>query len=398
MSHETANQGIHKSAPLDIDLDTRIAALGFNMATGLQWKPHTRNIIFYCLLVTIPMIASSLAILALIFANLTKESCPSEELCQLLDLVNTTSTSHYYVDYPAARLAFISSCSSTISFALVGFLMAMYAYTNSASLLRASESADQQSLPSPHQMSVLLRILNAEIMMLWFLAISKLKRVFWNGAREGDGPQRRSRILEATIIVFMVGITARLVSKRHAILRVDLTRHSLLVQAADVYFHIAAESIELVQVQEVLPGLRHYSRGLAPWCLDRPNLGILGQKSFWGCAITAQAAPYNNATSLAPTNASIIQDLKNSNSDQHTILNFTDANRTQYAIVGPPSIDVSSDWKASSFGVSTTCSAIPENACNLSSPITNAKDGQGSPIRYHHRRSMYWNPSLTHAQ
>lgn len=159
-----------------------------------------------------------------------------------------------------------------------------------------------------------------------------------------------------------------------------LTADSLLVQAADVYFHIAAEAVQFIQVQTLPPESHDFSRGIAPWCLDRPNLGAMGQKNFWSCSITIQPALYNNATSLAPTNATTIQDLKNSNSDQHTILNFTDTESIQYAVVAPPSVNPMDDWKASSFAVSTTCSAIPQEACDTFSPITNAKDGQGSPV------------------
>ncbi|KAF2650131.1 hypothetical protein K491DRAFT_149337 [Lophiostoma macrostomum CBS 122681] len=323
---------------------------------------HARNILLQCLLVTTPMLASSIAVLYIVYAHLIEGDCPTAELCPGSELANTTSKGYYYVDFPAARLAFVSSLSSTVSFTLVGFFMTTYAYVNAAALLHASDNADQASLPTPHQMSVLLKVLNAEMMVLYTLATSKLKRIFWN--KNEEPPLRNtSHILDTSIIVLLSGLVA-----------------SLLVQAADTYFHIAADSIELVQFQPFPSATRQFSRGLAPWCLDRPTIGPLGQKNFWGCGITAQAAPYNNATSLAPTNATIIQDMKNSNSDQHQILNFTNAEGVQYAVVAPANVGPSYDWKASSFGVSTTCSAIPEGACSLSDPITNAKDGQGSPI------------------
>lgn len=104
----------------------------------------------------------------------------------------------------------------------------------------------------------------------------------------------------------------------------------------------------------------------------------MGQKNYWGCAITAQ--PAANGTSLAPTNASIISDMKNSVSDLHKTVNFTESNGVQYALVAPANVHASMDWKASSFGVSTTCSAIPESKCNISKPATNAVDRRGSPV------------------
>ncbi|KAL1603833.1 hypothetical protein SLS60_005424 [Paraconiothyrium brasiliense] len=212
-------------------------------------------------------------------------------------------------------------------------------------------------------MSVLLRVLNAEIMVLWDMAFEKMKRVFWKKEREKEGGRRSSSILTTSIMVLLVGIVA-----------------SLLVQVADVYFHVAAESVNLIQVQPLSPTSRPYSRQIAPWCLDRPSNGPLGPKSFWGCAITAQPAPNNDATSLAPTNATTIQDMKNVVSDQHETLNFTHSDGVQYAVIGPANADSHEDYKATSFGVSTTCAAILEGGCDVAPPITNVKDGSGSPV------------------
>lgn len=147
-----------------------------------------------------------------------------------------------------------------------------------------------------------------------------------------------------------------------------------------MYFHVAAEAVSLVQVQSLPATSRQYSREIAPWCRDRPPNGPLGPKAFWGCAITAQKAPNNNGTSTAPTNATTIQDMKNSNSDQHVTLNFTSLDGVQYAVVGPANVDPDEDYKASSFGVSTSCAAIPNKGCDIAPPIMNVKDGSGSPI------------------
>lgn len=157
------------------------------------------------------MLASSVVIIWIVYANLVRTECPNQELCPGPDLINVTSKDTYYVDFPAASLAFISSWSSTFSFALVGYLMAMCAYATAASLLRASEKADQESLPSPHQMSVMLRILNAELMMLWSLAVSKVNQVFWHRVKDDRNVQRARPILVTTIIVLLAGIAARFV-------------------------------------------------------------------------------------------------------------------------------------------------------------------------------------------
>lgn len=159
-----------------------------------------------------------------------------------------------------------------------------------------------------------------------------------------------------------------------------LTNFSLLVQAADVYFHVAAEAVELTQIQEVPAQSRQFSREIAPWCSKRPQNGPLGPKNIWGCAITALPVA-DGGSSLAPTNATIIQDMKNLVSDRHTTINFTNSENIQYAVIGPANADPNEDFQATSFAVSTTCTAIRENECDIAPQTSNARDGSGSPIR-----------------
>ncbi|KAH6633754.1 hypothetical protein C7974DRAFT_471822 [Boeremia exigua] len=323
---------------------------------------HRRKIALCCLAVVTPMLASCSIITWIVFANLVHEHCQAEELCHKLSTTNAPSRSHFYIDFPAARLAFIASGSSTVSFALIGLLMTMHAYTNAATFLRISNRVQPKALLTPHQLSTLLRVLNAEWMALWDLLTSKLKEVFWNGQDDANHSHQSPLILRRGTTILIAGISA-----------------SVLIQVADIYFHVTAIAIELTQVQELSLIAHPYSRGLATWCVDRPVVGDLGQKNYWGCAITARSAAYNT-TSLALTNASIVQDMKNSVSDQHKSLISIDSNGVQYAIIGPAATEPWVDWKASSFGVSTTCSAIPEGKCDVQRPVTEAKDGQGNPV------------------
>lgn len=190
------------------------------MPRTAPWGLHARKIILQSLLVTTPMVASSVIVTWIVYANIVSESCPYEELCPRSSITNTTSKGYYYVDFPAARLAFISSGSSTLSFALIGFLMNMYAYTNAALLLRASEKAEHGALPSPYQMSVLLKILNAEFMMLWDLAFSKVKRVFWKREKDAGSSFQSPPVLESGVMVLMAGIIARCVYRFQGVLKI----------------------------------------------------------------------------------------------------------------------------------------------------------------------------------
>jgi hypothetical protein len=174
------------------------------------WTSHTRKIIVRCLAITTPMIASSLVISWIVYANLVQGKCLSVELCPGTDVLGAASANYFYIDFPAARLALISSASSTLSFTLIGYLMTITAYNTTASLLRASASGVHEELPSPYQLSILLRVLNAELMVLWTLAWSKIKRVFWH--RDETGNARPPHVLRTGVLVFLAAIIAGFVN------------------------------------------------------------------------------------------------------------------------------------------------------------------------------------------
>ena len=77
---------------------------------------ENRNILLLCLLVTVPMVAFTVTVLFLVFGyKIDDMKCAYQELCSKEGLSNGTNTmDNYYVDFPAARLVFISSWSSTV--------------------------------------------------------------------------------------------------------------------------------------------------------------------------------------------------------------------------------------------------------------------------------------------
>jgi len=90
--------------------------------------------------------------------------------------------------------------------------MAFSAYINAAELLGASERGEQDLLPTPHQMSTLLRVLNAELMVLWELATSRIKSVFWRAEKDSSDSttlHQTSPILGTSIMILLFGIVAR---------------------------------------------------------------------------------------------------------------------------------------------------------------------------------------------
>jgi hypothetical protein len=175
------------------------------------WNVGTRRILSICFLVTIPMVAFTTTILWLIFGNMTGAAvCPYPELCPDLHANNGTDPrDNYYVDFPTAPLVFITSWSSSLGFPFVAALMSMYSYITAAQFQRMSElDQTRKRLPTPYQMTSLLRVLNAELMALFDLVTLKLKEVFWDRQSNQD-TREKSPLLRASIIVFVSGIFAR---------------------------------------------------------------------------------------------------------------------------------------------------------------------------------------------
>jgi hypothetical protein len=135
-------------------------------------RVHIRNILIACSLVVLPMVVFTSAFLVFVFANtVNNPGCSFEDLCATSGLLNATSKSSYYVDFSATSLVFISSWSSTVSFALVGVLMTMYGYSIAAKLLGASASEQKYATGlTPYQISLLIRTLGAQMLVLWELS------------------------------------------------------------------------------------------------------------------------------------------------------------------------------------------------------------------------------------
>lgn len=178
-------------------------------------KTHTWNILIGCLLVVIPMVVFTIVILCLVFTNTMKDlTCPYNDICPDSPLVNITSKSFYYIDYPAARLVWISSFSSTVSFALVGVIMGIFAYASAAQLLRASSQQDPQgSLPSPYQTSLLVRVLGSDYLSLWELLRLKRTHAARRKSATDDGEiyLSKSKVIQTSVTVFILCLIARLV-------------------------------------------------------------------------------------------------------------------------------------------------------------------------------------------
>jgi hypothetical protein len=146
-------------------------ALPFTMPS-FNLQAHSRHILLASSVVVVPLVTFTVVILVLVFANLASHlDCPYGEICAQSPFINATKASHYYVDFPVTRLVFVSSLSSTISFALVGALMSTYAYCAAGRLTKASVSPNQNKcLSTSYHTSLLIRLLNADYLSLWELS------------------------------------------------------------------------------------------------------------------------------------------------------------------------------------------------------------------------------------
>jgi hypothetical protein len=152
----------------------------------------------------------SLCLFAMADSCTLENQCPYPQLCPGPDVLNASSKHYYYVDYPAARLVFISSWSSTLSLTFVSMLMTLFGYLIASQMLRTSSAEQSTGLPSPYQTSVLMRVLNADLFALWDLGSKKVKTIFWAKQQSSDSDDARSPpVLRTSILVFLCCLFVR---------------------------------------------------------------------------------------------------------------------------------------------------------------------------------------------
>jgi ABC-type Fe3+ transport system permease subunit len=177
----------------------------------VSWSTHSRKILFLAFLVVVPIIAFTVTIISIVFVNsIDLNDCPDRDLCPY---TNTTpgpaNSSDYYVDFSVGRLAFVSSLSSTISFALVAAMMSLYGYVVAKQIMHASkEPGSQANLPTPYGASTLIRLLNAETILLGEMLLSGCRKVLTR-KRVQRKPSKQPQLLRMCMSVLLLSLTAR---------------------------------------------------------------------------------------------------------------------------------------------------------------------------------------------
>jgi hypothetical protein len=185
------------------------------------WKNHNRKIILSCFLITIPILAFTITTFWLVFAKSIKiSSCPYPDLCYNVNTADTLRGSNYYVDLPVGRLAFVASLSSTISFMLIAACMTTYGSVAARQLLELSKlSVQGKELPSPYDITILIRLLNAEVLLLWDLCGRYFLQVI---RRRSDSYKKKttqgSRVVQKCLAILSLGLVSRSVNTTVALL------------------------------------------------------------------------------------------------------------------------------------------------------------------------------------
>ncbi|KAF1364665.1 hypothetical protein EJ07DRAFT_151120 [Lizonia empirigonia] len=196
----------HKTAQADVfEMSSKQARPKTGDYTpAVRISTHTHKILVACGLIVFPMIIFTSVVLAFVFSNtVSNQGCSFDDLCPAAGLINATSSTYYYVDFSATSLVFISSWSSTISFALVVVLMSMYAYSIAAQMLHHPDFAPQLGNGlSPYQLSLVIRVLNAEILSLWSLVQPLSRKTIRKTSGQEYHQAVSSRPLQRSAIVF----------------------------------------------------------------------------------------------------------------------------------------------------------------------------------------------------
>lgn len=139
---------------------------------------------------------------------------------------------------------------------------------------------------------------------------------------------------------------------------------------------MTVDAVNSLQVDTEPTASHFYGRGLAPWCTSRAKLGSMNNINFWGCSYW-----YDPETTIVDFLNDTLPFATWMGRGDDQIFNYTDSDGVQYAVLGPSRVDSSIDWKASTFGASTQCTAIPAKECEAARVISNTTEQAGIPFK-----------------
>ncbi|KAF1986855.1 hypothetical protein K402DRAFT_376826 [Aulographum hederae CBS 113979] len=292
--------------------------------------------------VVVPMLAFSITLLILVYANLIDHtSCAHEELCLQQEEDERDS---YYVQYSATRLVFIASWSSTLSLALVCLLMTQFSFVTAKQMLGVAPSAHNSGInaPTPHQFGLLVKTVNGSYSSLWDLFLFHVLR-----------HKNRASVARPVIGAITVLSTTLCVC--------------IMITTADTWLHISTETVEMIQYTGLATEEHQYSRGLAPYCFNRPGSGTFCNPAFWTCGLLCRVLDDDTLPiGLLVANWTFASSIYGSVSKTHEIIRHVRAeDGVNFAIIGPAGLPPTHDYMAKTFAVASQCTPIRRTACDV---------------------------------
>jgi hypothetical protein len=306
------------------------------------------------------MVAATIALLSIVFSNMVDlNHCPYSDLCPYTNGTGPANKYYYYVDTSVGLVAFISSFSSSISFTLVAAMMTLYGYIVARHMTDVSTVYDGESeMPSAYGLSMVIRLLNAEMVVLWDMFVQVYRKAMRNHQENVSlNRMRASRMLLLCRIVFLVSLSARYEIRNTQ--QEPTTDHftSIFIQVANIYVHLVINATNVERLSDEPSIEYNLSKVLAPWYFNTDDtFGTNHSKFFWSSALE-----FGVGGSLSVANRSSHRETTDK-VDSH-VFNYTDAQGISYVVVHPPNVDSTLEWKGTGYSVSNRCSAIPRSSC-----------------------------------
>lgn len=117
-----------------------------------------------------------LAVAFLVSVERSQPKAPSGSFYSDGQQTNLSLGSALYSSIPSTQITFIASFSSTLATAVLPAMMALFSYTAALAGTEDSDAENQQRLPSPFQLELLISALNGSVLALWSFATYVLSR------------------------------------------------------------------------------------------------------------------------------------------------------------------------------------------------------------------------------
>ncbi|WPH00014.1 Hypothetical protein R9X50_00283700 [Acrodontium crateriforme] len=324
------------------------SAIAEDGARKARMSGRFSDVFLNALLLIVPMLLFSGALLGLVFTYRVNHHEPLHSNLEIFGETNENGV--YYVDFPATRLIFISSWSSSLAPMLGASMLALWSYPVARKVFASRNREDKTSLPTPYQLALVVNMLTTSGLRSLWQWIKYRLGMGWQSKR-----QSQSQALHSVAAVLAIA-----------------TCLGFLVFAADTWLHLTTKSIEFIQTQPLLPP-PDYSFRLMENCTYGNN-SIMYQEFIapvqgrGGCTIgvadPAQIAAGGQQTILLDGSEAVM--VLNNVSDFIMVSTYVDGDGQPYSYLTiPPSPErAATDFTADTYAMRTQCTPI-STECDL---------------------------------